>query len=263
MSILCQDIITRVRQALDAEENPTNPQLGYYNDSIDIIPNINNAIKWLISVAASLLEEKKYSSEIFRELSYTRIFETSRFSRIGFSASALGHDVWTVLAVYPEPVTYPGNPPIVFGPAYQSGYQNAESFMSGTKTAKRLTLEEWNSNATNPLEAGNIIFTNTNAPSLISYAFLEFSNYGGTNYTPTVVQEIEVRPQILNLYCGVVYIAVPPLVTLGTDNIAFPLTCTNIIYEKTLKLISQKIGDGTTIATASDEELSELIKTIA
>ena len=264
MSISTQDIINRVRQALDAEENPTNPVLGYYDDAKDIIPNINNAVRWFINTVNSFLEEKKFSSEIFREISYTRIFQTSSLSRIGFDASAMGHEAWTVLAVYPDPIVYPTAAiPTHLPHYYDSLYETAVTFVSSTQSAKRLTLGEWNKNAKNPLEDGNIMFTKANAPSLVSYAYLPYSNYGSSVYLPTIEQEIEIRPVLANAFCGVVYVAVPATLTAGTDPIPFPITATNIIYEKTLSLLATKIGDQTTIATKTDEELGQLLKAIS
>lgn len=263
MPIVTQDIIDSIRQALDAEENSTAPNLGYYNDDKDIIPAINNGIKWFVNILDSFLEEKKFSSEILRELTYTRIFQTNLYSRVGFLSSALGHEVWTTMAVYPEPVMLPAIPSITSVSNATSLYRNDITYLSGTKSAKRLTVGEWNKNAMNPLEDGNLIFTPSNAPGLVSYAYLNASNYISSAYPGTTVPgEIEIRPAVSKGFVGVVYIATPTLATSGASLIQFPATAFNIIYEKALNLIAQKIGDQSTIKTTSDEELSQLVKSL-
>ena len=263
MAIQTQIIIDRVRQALDAEEVATNPQLGYYDDVKDIIPCINNAIQWLVGVVSSILEDKKFSSELLRELIYTRVWATSGFSRISIDPTALGHSIWSILNVYPKPVVTPDNitPP---HPAHQetSIFMGNLSFISGTKTAKRLTIGEWNKNAGNPFQPGNTIFTDQNAPSLIDYAYLGPVNYNSSSYTNQVPPEIEIRPAIPNEFCAIAYIKAPTLSTLGTDNLEFPVTAIDIIYQKALNFLAQKIGDQTTIQSTSDKQLMELIKSI-
>lgn len=262
MPIATQDIINRVRQALDAEEAPTSPQLGYYDDAKDLIPAIGNALQWFVSIINSFLEEKKFSSELFRELMYNRIFLTSGFSRIFFDPAQLGHDVWSILAVYPKPTTYPVvAPPHVTNP-YTSLLMANLSFVSGTDSAKRLTLGEWNRNAKNPFEDGNIIFTPANAPGLVSYAYLNHLDYRSSNYQPGVPQEIEIRPSINNAFCSVVYVKNPDMPTSNNSVIELPVSASNILFEKTLSFIAAKIGDHTTIKTTSDEQLTQLLKAI-
>ena len=270
MPIIAQDIITRVRQALDAEENVVSPQLGYYSDEKDIIPNINNAIRWLVSTINSLLEEKKFSSELLRELNVTQVFQTNAYSRFSFSLKIpsspvvfIPIDVWTILAIYPK-IKYIPTAAAFIPPAQpqQSHLRADVTFISADESAKRLTVGEWNKNKGNPFADGNLIFNDNNCPDLVSWAWLEFSNYTSDNYPLSIPQEIEIRPDVSNSFVGVVYIKVPLLITGNTDIIEFPTSAANLIYEKTLNLISQKISDNTTLTVQSDKQLTELLQSI-
>ena len=69
--IQAQEVADQMRFALDAEN------AEHYGDAEDIIPAINGAIKWLTSVINATMGEKKLGEEIFRDLSYSRVFRTS------------------------------------------------------------------------------------------------------------------------------------------------------------------------------------------
>lgn len=100
MPIAAQTIIDRIRRVgLDAEGS------DYYTDTEDLIPAINAAIKWLVSVINIGFASNKLSEETFRELVKVKIFQANDFSRIMIDPTIIGHDVWTILAVYPKPTT--------------------------------------------------------------------------------------------------------------------------------------------------------------
>ncbi len=99
MPIPAQQVIDRVRQVgLDAEG------ADYYDDVIDIIPAINASIEWLTAIISSAFGQKKMGEEVFQDLVQARVFQTNNFSRIFFNSADLGHEVWTILGVYIEPV---------------------------------------------------------------------------------------------------------------------------------------------------------------
>jgi hypothetical protein len=101
MSILAQDVANRIRFALDAEG------ADHYDDTLDIIPAINASQEWLVSVINASLSRKKLGEEIFRDLIKTRVFQTNTYSRIALDPTLLGHEVWTILALYPKPTVAP------------------------------------------------------------------------------------------------------------------------------------------------------------
>lgn len=100
MPIATQTIIDRIRRVgLDAEGS------DYYTDTEDLIPAINAAIKWLVSVINIGFASNKLSEETFRELVKVKMFQANDYSRIMIDPVVIGHDVWTILAVYPKPTT--------------------------------------------------------------------------------------------------------------------------------------------------------------
>lgn len=100
MPIQAQTIIDRVRRVgLDAEGS------DYYTDNEDIIPAINTAIKWLVSVINIGFASNKLSEETFRELVKTKVFQANDYSRVMLDPVSIGHDIWSILAVHPKPAT--------------------------------------------------------------------------------------------------------------------------------------------------------------
>ena len=102
MAITVQSLIDRMRQVgLDAEGS------DYYDTDIDLIPALNASIEWLVQVLSSSIGAKKFVGEELRDLVMARVFQPSSFSRIHFNTTDLGHDVWTILGIYPLHETTP------------------------------------------------------------------------------------------------------------------------------------------------------------
>lgn len=100
MPIQAQTIINRMRRVgLDAEGS------DYYTDTEDLIPAINASLQWLVSVINLGFASNKLSEETFRELVKVGIFQANDYSRIMIDPTFIGHDVWTILGVYPKPTT--------------------------------------------------------------------------------------------------------------------------------------------------------------
>jgi len=255
MPIPTQTIIDRVRNVgLDAEG------AEYYDDTIDIIPAINAALEWLIAVINFGLGRKKVSEEVFQDLTFTRIFQVSDFSRVQLDPTFLGHEVWTITAIYPDPVVTPAGVALLalVGPA--SAYDNRISFVTGELSSKRLTAEEWIENKNNPFEAGNIIMEN--CADLKTFAYRNYSNYTSAGYAIVIPREIEVRPAPTTERVAIEYARVPGTIASVSDTIDFPDMFTNFIYEKTLNYVSRKQGDNTTIASVTANDLNNLLSSI-
>lgn len=244
------------RVGLDAEGT------DHYRPDIDIIPAIQEAIKWLVAVVNFGIGQKKLGEEIFQEILYTRIFETNAYSRIAFNSADLGHELWTIMAVFPEPDVLPvGSPTTAPTNPQDSEYRSDLSFRAPTNSqgSKRLTLEEWATNQGNPFAAGNEVVT---TGDFRTPAYLNYSDYTSTDYTLTVPREIELRPALSVKFVGVAYIAVPTPIVDENSTIQFPFSFANIIYEKSMNYISRKQGDGTTIASVTNKDLVTLINSI-
>ncbi len=108
MPIPTQEIIDRVRQVgLDAEG------ADYYDDDIDIIPAINASLEWLTAIISSAFGQKKMGEEVFQDLVLARVFQTNDFSRVFFDSADLGHEPWTILGIYINPIVREGG--LLFG----------------------------------------------------------------------------------------------------------------------------------------------------
>ena len=96
--IAVSEIVSRINAALDAEGS------GRYTFSRDFQPAINYAIEFYVSVFNSAFGDNKLSEENLRELVRTRIWQTSEDSRVFFNTDDTVEEVWSILAVMPNPV---------------------------------------------------------------------------------------------------------------------------------------------------------------
>ena len=255
MAIPVANVTASMRSALDAEG------ADYYDDTLDLIPAINFSVEWLISIVHSAFGQKKIGEEIFRDLVFTRVFQTSQFSRIAFDPALLGHDIWTLLSVEPLPETLPVAPailPIVNPP--DSFYRNDVSHIRGIYSAGRLSIEEWGKNAENPFADGHNLEAGEVAKD---YGYLNFSDYTSTAYVlAPITKEIEIRPALNKKLCTVRYAKMPTTITVVGQNIEFPQTLFNLITTKALRFIGYKQGDGSTLTQNADQDIALLIQSI-
>jgi len=252
--IPAQDIVNSMKSMLDAEG------ADYYTFNLDYAPAVNYSVRWLESVINSAYGEKKLGEEIFQDLIFTRVFQTSQFSRIVLDSTVLGHDIWTLLSIEPLPETYPSS---AISPATptQSIYRNDISHVNSNYYAHRLTLEEWNKNKNNPFAEGH---TAEAGETSRSYAYINFNNYTSAGYVIGVAtkHEIEIRPVLNKQLCTIRYAKRPATITLISDNIEFPTSLFNLIVSKAINFIGYKMGDNTTITNVSNQDISVLLQSI-
>jgi hypothetical protein len=242
-----------MRFALDAEGN------DYYDDARDIIPSINASVKWLTSVINIAIGQNKAGEEIFRDLSIVGVFQTSKDSRI--SLNVFPHEPWTIIGVYPIPTT--DSTGRTYTPPSNldaSSYRTDLYYVDSEKSCKRLTSEEWNDNRGNPFEAGYI--GNASCPELADYAYLAPKNYLSDS-SSTIDREIEIRPNLISKLAAVEYVKKPTVVTALTDSIEFPDSLFQMLFNRALKYIGYKQGDGTTLDTVTDKDLQLLINAVS
>jgi len=278
MPIPAQTIIDRVRQVgLDAEG------AEYYDDNIDIIPAINAAVEWLVAIINSAFGQKKMGEEVFQDLVKSRVFQPNNFSRIFLDSNSLGHEVWTILGVYPLPKTLLRTTtgqliitkkdviketdeqtifPTILGNTEVSIYRKDLVHLASDHSAKRLTIEEWAKNRQNPFAAGNEIIDTT--CDTVSYAYLNYADYRAVDalYT-TPDTEIEIRPTVANKLVTVFYSKKPDTITQATDNIEFPGFFGNWVFESALRFISIKQGDQTTVHSVTTADIGNLIQSVS
>ena len=139
-------------------------------------------------------------------------------------------------------------------------YRKDLAHLESDKSAKRLTIEEWAKNKSNPFRPGNTVLP-ANCDH-IEFAYLNYADYSAPDVPYTVPREIEIRPSVANDIVTVFYAKKPSLIVAGTDTIEFPSFFTNWIYQKSLFFIAIKQGDQTTLATVSNAEIQNLLNSI-
>jgi hypothetical protein len=225
--------------ALDAEGS------DHYRDDLDYIPAINGAIKWLTAVISSAYGQDKFSEEFFRDLTNTGVFLTNNNSRV--SLNVFPSEVWTILAVYAKPdVEVDTSLPVPLTPdTKQSYYLDNLIHISSVNDCKRLNIEEWAVTKNNPLESG--YDGNQICDDLKLYAYLLNSNL------------IEIRPAIQNGKATIFWVKKPTPITTITDDIEFPSSVFQLLFDKALNYISYKQGDQTNLYSVSSQDIQQLL----
>jgi hypothetical protein len=244
------ELRNQIRFALDAENS------DHYRDDMDIIPSINAAIKWLTSVVNTAYGQDKIGEEFFRELSSSGVFRTSDTSRV--SLTVFPTEVWSILAVYPKPKTrqITGVPVPATPDNTRSYYLPNKLHLSSELSCKRLNLEQWSVNYDNPFEAG--YQGDQICESLKLYAYLTPINYQGFS-TSYLTQELEIRPSSPNEEVTIFWAKKPtPIVTLN-DEINFPHSVFQLLFDKALNYIAYKQGDQTNIYGVTAQDIQQLL----
>ena len=254
MAILVQTIVDRMAAKLDAEGSQR-----YLFDQ-DYKPAINESMESLITMLNSAFAENKLTPESLRELVKVKVWQTNKFSRFSYSVSDTGHPLWSVLAVYPKPVVNKGvSGGAPTGDDSKSVFRADLSYISSEKSAKRLTLEEWNENNKNVFMPGNTILKG----DLQDYAYLDFADYSSSSYTGNNgVFELQVRPEIPNELVAMAYLKYPTQVATINDSIEFPESLTDLITDLALQFIAYKQGDTTSLYAVTDRNISKLVNLI-
>lgn len=257
MPITAQSIVTRMRQVgLDAQ-----PNTDYFDTTIDLLPAIDSAVKWLVTVCNAAKAQNKSTEEALRELAKCYIYRTNAYSRIIFENS-----VWSIDAVAPLCATTPNSNPIPAQPTspFQSWKRTDLSFVRSYYSAYRKTIEEVNQNRLNPMSPGYF------PPDEDSSILIEGSQYNITfcyvpsyDYIyPTVAagSYIEILPEIPQKLCAVFLTENPASVTSVNDIIKFPESLFNLVYEKALQFVSYSQGDQTSLYGVTDVDIARLVK---
>lgn len=250
--ILVQDIVNEMASSLDAEGS------DHYTFDRDYKPSINRSARWLTHVISRALGRIKNPGEIFRDLSVVRIFISSGYSRISLDPDPLGHQVWTIIAVWPKATTTPGAAIPVAANLYDSSIATGETYLSSDNDAARLTPEEWNKQKGNPFADG--YEGAAICDELKSYAYLAPMDYSSTNYP--VTKEIEIRPSLKRGYVGINYLRTPGDISLIGDSVDFPKVLQNLLVDRALKFVSFKQGDQTNLYAVTDRDINAVLTSI-
>lgn len=246
--ITVSDLIVRIQSALDAEGSDR------YRFDRDYSPAINFAVEYLVTVFNSAFAQNKFSEEVLRELIRTRVWQTSKYSRIYFDPADTNGEIWSIIRVSPEPVVDPAISPLPNPMPENSMFVPDVLFVRSDFAANRLTSEEWNTGAKNIFMPGNTVLLG----DFKEYAYQNFIGSKPGNLPANSRPEIEIRPYLDNQFVAVTYLVYPIPISLETDVIMFPKMLTDFMVEKALNFISLKQGDGTNLYSVTEREISTI-----
>lgn len=223
----------------------------------DYKPAIASAIDWLVAAYNYAFANNKLSEESLTDLLYTRVFQTSAFGEVVFNTTSMGHDLWTVVAVYAEPRTSPAAQPVTPGQDSESFLIPDHAFLGSRFRVRRKTLEQIAQVEASNFEPGSEAMA---ATEWREYAYAYIGRRSATGFL-TGGDGIIVRPESLvnKKYVGISYLKMPAAPQTELDLIEFPPALLNLVVSKALDYISTKQGDGTTLHQMSAADVSQLI----
>jgi len=248
--IAVSTVIDRMAAVLDAEGS------GRYQFDRDFKPAINYSIEYYTAVFNSAFGENKLSEENLRELTRTRVWQTSKYSRIHFNTTDTVEEIWSILIVAPEPLLDPVTTPLPNPTPENSLYVPDVTFVRSQYAASRQTFEEWNSNESNIFMPGNTALQG----DFKTYAYKNFTHLKPGELPTDIIEEIEIRPYLDNQLVGVTYLVYPKQIVADTDTILFPKTMQDLIIAKALNFVSWKQGDGTNLYSIQEREIATLVQ---
>lgn len=251
MPIPVANIVSFMQADLDSEGSDR-----YLFDQ-DFKPAINGAIDIVVALFNQAFADKKLSPEQLRELVKVGIWQSNNYSRIAYKESEVGFPFWTIVAVYPKPITNNLASATVITDKSVSVFKKDISYIKSDYVAKRLTLEEWNDNKDNAFMPGNTLIQES---TLSEFAYCDFADYGSASYTGNGDQpEITIRPDVSNELIAISFLKTPTKISLITDSLEFPTSLTQIITDIALNQISIKQGDQTTLFGITTQNVQRLI----
>lgn len=258
MPIAYASLSGQIRAALDAEGS------DYYRDDLDLVPAINDAQDFLLSLITPKLGNKKFNSESLKGLIKTRIFQPNIYSRIYVDKNI---DTWGIVSVYVNPV-------VAIPPAASTAWSATPPtspddslmasnyiYVSGGQSARRLNSQEWAGNTGNPFEGGYVPQP-TEVPALnLNYGYLTHLDNEST-INPAQPYEITIRPFISSSTPVAITFAAYPTRLTGTGagqsldwNPMFQL----LLKTASLHFISMKQGDKTNIYSVTEKDIDTII----
>ena len=223
----------------------------------DYKPAIASAIDWLVAAYNYAFANNKLSEESLTDLVYTRVFQTSDFGEVVFNTTDLGHDIWTIVAVYAEPRTTPVSQPVLPGQPAVSQYVTDRTFLGSKFRVRRKTLEQIAQVEASNFEPGSEAMAGT---EWREYAYAYIGRRSSTGVV-TGGDGIIIRPESLvdRKYVGISYLKVPRAPQVETDLIEFPAALENLVTSKALDYIATKQGDQTTLHSMTMADVSQLL----
>jgi hypothetical protein len=223
------DVNNKIQTALDADDSGRYPWER-------VRDAVNYGIDFLMLLFDQALAEDKISEESLRDVTVTATLTSDAYSRVDISSL----DLWSILAVFPKSTDL----------ATPSVPGSAVSSLIDTKSAKRLTIEEWGQRKRNCFMAGNNIM-----------CVEELKDYG---YLSPVDDYVYVSPDLVSGdNVGIVYLKNPTKmensdVALESD-IEFPVSVEDILVQKALTFIGMREAGEQLTYSLSSAELQQLV----
>jgi len=228
--ILASDVFSDVRSLLDDDSS------GRYDETNDLIPAINQAVRYLVAVFNSAFEQKKISPESLRDLSTVAILDVTGTTTKKADLSSIT-DLWTIYGIEPAPQETAG-----------------VLVESRNRFASRMTLENWNDSLADPFSAGTGV-------SILS-DFVRPGYLGPGQWFGDGKLYIMIRPAscFTEDKVGVYYLKNPTKVTVSTSQIEFPTSLHSLLVDKTLSAISIQQGPESLYGKITDKEVTQLLQ---
>ena len=259
MALAASTIFSNVRALLDDDNS------SRYTDAKDLIPAMNVAISYLMTVFNAAFEQKKVQPEVLAELISVMILDpevTGNTARVDLNShenfTPYSEAVWTIFGVDPTPT---------YDAADDGGGGTIDQLSETTlRFAKKLTLEEWNYAQEDPFAPG----TTQTIPSdfqRVCYTgpgkfFYMGEDAGGDEDTNIYIL---IRPGSLfsvnTTRVGIWFLRRHPVITLNSDLVLFPVTVHNFITQKMIQYISYQHGNDKYFKM-TDKEVKEIIALI-
>jgi hypothetical protein len=229
--ITAADVFTDVRSLLDDDGS------GRYSATADLIPAVNQAIQYLVTVFNSAFEQKKLSPEVLRDLSVTKILDVTGTNTKKADISSIT-DLWTIFGIEPDPSVTGGD------------------LLEETRNrfATRMTLENWNYVLSDPFSPGTSV--------AILSDFVQAGYLGPGQYFGDGKLYIMIRPAsaFTEDKLGVYYLKNPTKVTTEASQIEFPTSLHSLLVQKTLNALSIQHGPESMYYKITDKDVTQLLQ---
>ena len=247
---------------LDAAVTPVlgDQSTDRYDLDLFRLPAYKAALQRLIALFYPALAQRKNVEENLSELLYTRVFQTNTLAGVTLSPAELGHEVWTIAAVYAEVRTLPETQPVILpnSPPDKSYWVENHTLRPGAKPVRRMTMEQMNVAYNNGSLPGSE--KSANGPWR-DYGYYIMGNRGSKVWAPGQWELLITPESLLNRkYVGIAYYKVPPPITAINSVIELPRSMLHIMRDLSLNELGIRQGDGTRLYDVSQQQAMQLFQ---
>jgi len=229
--IVASTIFTSIRSFLDDDNSDR------YKEATDLVPAVNAAINWIVSVFNAGFDAKKISPESLKDLIKILIVSTTDATNsVKADITSIANNLWTILGVDPDPS------------------ESAGTYIdSKERFAKRMTIEEWGEGIEDPFSSGTMV--------AIPIAFRKAAYLTPGRYLDANNLILFIRPKsvVSSGKIAVWYLTNPTTVTSSSSNIELPASLSNLIVQKSLEYMSFQHGPESKLGSVTDKDIVQLV----